>query len=93
MFGELRFTEGLPSGEDVAFVTRMWFSGAPLAFDRTGPAYLENDDATDRVSFTLRSVADDYATRNPPLSRAFRAVERFARERLAQSDRRPLDHH
>ncbi|HOY82394.1 MAG: glycosyltransferase family 2 protein [Microbacteriaceae bacterium] len=61
VFGELRFTEGLPSGEDVAFVTRMWFSGAPLAFDRTGPAYLENDDATDRVSFTLRSVADDFA--------------------------------
>ena len=41
----------------------------------------------------LRSVADDYATRNPPLSRAFRAVERFARERLAQSDWRPLNHH
>lgn len=41
----------------------------------------------------LRSVADDYATTNPPLSRAFRAVERFARERLAGDDWRPLDHH
>ncbi len=41
----------------------------------------------------LRSVADDYATRNPPLSRAFRAIESFARERLAQGDWRPLNHH
>lgn len=41
----------------------------------------------------LRSVADDYAVKNPPLSRAFRAVERYAVERLAHTDWRPLDHH
>lgn len=53
----LRFTPGLEVGEDVEVVTRLWFSGAPLAFDRRGPAYLVEDDAGDRITFVARPVA------------------------------------
>jgi MoaA/NifB/PqqE/SkfB family radical SAM enzyme len=41
----------------------------------------------------MKSVADDYATKNPDISRAFTAVERFARQRLAGGDFRPLGSH
>ena len=41
----------------------------------------------------LRSVADDYALRNPPLSRAFRAAEGYARTRLGGDEFLPLALH
>lgn len=41
----------------------------------------------------LGAVADGFALRNPPLSKGFRAVERFARRRLEGDDFAPLDHH
>gem|GEM_PF-1055202 len=41
----------------------------------------------------LAAVADEFALKNPPLSKAFRAVERFARRRLEGDDFAPLDHH
>lgn len=41
----------------------------------------------------LASVASDFQLKNPPLSRAFRAVERLARERLASGVRDVLEHH
>ena len=53
----LRFTPGLEVGEDVEVVTRLWFSGAPVAFDRRGPAYLVEDDAGDRTTYVTRPVA------------------------------------
>ncbi|WP_309616274.1 glycosyltransferase family A protein, partial [Salinibacterium sp.] len=59
-FGDLRFSEGLPSGEDLAFVTRMWFSGVPLAFDSTGPAYVGHHDEGDRVTSAQRDVSVDF---------------------------------
>jgi hypothetical protein len=59
-FGDLRFTEGLASGEDLGFVTTIWFAGHPLAFDRNGPAYYGHLDEPDRVSFTPRSIASDF---------------------------------
>ena len=55
----LRFTPGLEVGEDVEVVTRLWFSGAPVAFDRRGPAYLVQDDAGDRVTYVSRPVVDE----------------------------------
>lgn len=55
----LRFTPGLEVGEDVEVVTRLWFSGAPIAFDRRGPAYLVQDDAGDRITRVSRPVADE----------------------------------
>lgn len=57
----LRFTLGHEVGEDVAFVTRLWFSGAPIAFDRHGPAYLVQDDAGDRTTYVTRPVAVELA--------------------------------
>jgi MoaA/NifB/PqqE/SkfB family radical SAM enzyme len=41
----------------------------------------------------LGAVADDFALKNPPLAKAFRAVETFARARLAGDDFAPLAHH
>lgn len=55
----LRFTPGLEVGEDVEVVTRLWFSGEPIAFDRRGPAYLVQNDAGDRITHVSRPVADE----------------------------------
>lgn len=52
----LRFTPELEVGEDVEVVTRLWFSGVPIAFDRRGPAYLVQDDAGDRITYVSRDV-------------------------------------
>lgn len=60
-FADLRFTEGLPSGEDLAYSATLWFTGHDIAYDRSGPAYVVNDDATDRVTFSARTVAQDFA--------------------------------
>ena len=60
-FADLRFTEGLPSGEDLAYTATLWFTGQHIAYDMTGPAYLVHDDADDRVTFSSRDVAADFA--------------------------------
>jgi len=60
-FGGLRFTEGLAVGEDIPYVTRLWFSGARVLLDRRGPAYLIGAEATDRVTLAPRPVADELA--------------------------------
>lgn len=60
-FASLRFTPGLPTGEDVGYVTRLWFSGNRISFDRGGPAYLIHDDAEDRVSFAAKPIAQELA--------------------------------
>jgi hypothetical protein len=60
-FGEERFVEGLSSGEDVAYVTAVWFAGERVSFDRHGPAYIVHDDAGDRVSMRTKPVDADLA--------------------------------
>lgn len=60
-FADLRFTEGLPSGEDLAYSAALWFTGHDVAYDMSGPAYIVNDDASDRVTFAPRPVPDDFA--------------------------------
>ncbi|MGH3703140.1 MAG: glycosyltransferase [Agromyces sp.] len=60
-FGELRFTAGLRSGEDLEFTAALWFTGSRLAYDRGGPPYIAHEDAEDRVTETNASVADDFA--------------------------------
>ncbi|WP_309616275.1 glycosyltransferase family A protein [Salinibacterium sp.] len=60
-FGALRFTEGLPSGEDVVFANSIWFSGDRLAHDRFGPAYRGFTDGHDRVTASSRPVSVDFA--------------------------------
>lgn len=59
--GHLRFTEGLPSGEDLAYTLQVWFSGHPIALDGKGPAYRVHHDELDRVSFVPRSIHEDFA--------------------------------
>lgn len=60
-FGRLRFTEGLSSGEDLAYSATLWFTGRCLAYDLHGPGYTLNDDATDRVTTTPRPVSANFA--------------------------------
>ncbi|MBM7830040.1 hypothetical protein JOE59_000745 [Agromyces cerinus] len=56
-FGDVRLEEGMRNGGDIAFVTRLWFADAARSFDRRGPAYVINDDATDRVTFAPKPIA------------------------------------
>lgn len=60
-FGELQFTPGLRSGEDLTYSAALWFLGTNIAYDRTGPAHIMHDDSDDRVSFAKRSVSEDFA--------------------------------
>lgn len=60
-FAELRFTEGVSVGEDVAYVSRVWFSGERLAYARRTPPYLVHADAAERASLSSRPVADELA--------------------------------
>jgi len=59
-FGDLRFTERVAVGEDIPYVSRLWFSPARVVLDR-GPAYVIGDDAEDRVTLVPRPVADELA--------------------------------
>lgn len=59
-FPDLRFTEGLPSGEDLEVTARLWFTGERIAFASTGPGYLVHTDGVDRVTSAGRSVTEDF---------------------------------
>lgn len=59
-FGELRLTEGLPSGEDLAYSLTVWFTADRLTYDLHGPAYVINADAGDRVTSAPRAVSEDF---------------------------------
>lgn len=59
-FGELRLTEGLPSGEDLPYSLTVWFTAERLAYDLHGPAYIVHADAHDRVTSAPRPVAEDF---------------------------------
>jgi len=60
-FGGLRFPTGVPVGEDIPFVTALWFSGARIAYARRGPAYLGHADADDRTSEAPRPIRDEFS--------------------------------
>lgn len=62
----LRLLEGLRVGEDVAFTTRL-YAEARVAYDRTGPAYVIGEDASDRVTYVLRPLRDQLAFAPPML--------------------------
>ncbi|MGM7697399.1 glycosyltransferase [Microbacterium sp. A84] len=57
-FGGLRLTPDLATGEDLAFTTRMWFSGASIVRHRAVGEYLIHD-GEDRVTFTVRPVHEE----------------------------------
>ena len=67
-FPRLRFTEGVRTGEDIAYVTELWFSGLPIAYDRSGPAYRIHADGVDRVTTAAPPIADDLEFLSPLLS-------------------------
>lgn len=61
-FPNLRFAEGIATGEDVPYGLQLWFSGAPIALDRSGPAYFVHDDRNgDRTTLERRAVAEEFA--------------------------------
>lgn len=57
-FGGLRFTEGLATGEDLAYSARIWFSRARIACSAAPAYYLIHDDA-ERVTFSRRPLSED----------------------------------
>ncbi|GAB6857050.1 glycosyltransferase family 2 protein [Microbacterium xylanilyticum] len=60
-FGDLRFTPGLHSGEDLEFTARLWFTGEHIAYARAVAGYVVHEDGTDRVTSAARPVAEDFA--------------------------------
>ena len=60
-FGSLRLTEGVKSGEDLAYSLTVWFTGRAITYDLGGPAYVINDDASDRVTSAARPLEEDFA--------------------------------
>lgn len=60
-FGDLRFAEGLASGEDLAYSATLWITADSVAYDLYGPPYVGHDDVDDRVTSAPRSVDADFA--------------------------------
>lgn len=56
----VELVEGLPVGDDVPYVTRLW-AETRVVVDRSGPAYLVGEEATDRVTLEPRPVARELA--------------------------------
>ncbi|GAA1749469.1 glycosyltransferase family A protein [Agromyces humatus] len=82
-FGAMRFPPNLGSGEDVQYVAGLWFAGANIAFDRSGPAYLVHADSANRVSTHRRPMSVDTAFVGPLLeSTEFSALSPRQREAL-----------
>jgi hypothetical protein len=57
-FGDLRFTEGAPTGEDLAYSARLWFSPANRVRVRGSAEYRIHDDA-ERVTFSRRPLGEE----------------------------------
>lgn len=69
-FGHLRFADGIPTGEDIAFSAAVWFSGAPISFAFGEPGYLVHADQEERVTTTIRSVEAELLWMTHVLDRA-----------------------
>ncbi|MGW9627092.1 glycosyltransferase family 2 protein [Microbacterium sp. NPDC055521] len=61
-FSHIRFSDGLTTGEDIAYGLHVWFSGAAISFARHDPGYIVHDEATvDRVTSPIRDPEDEFA--------------------------------
>lgn len=60
-FGELRLSEGYPTGEDLAYSAEIWFSGHPIVFAGSYAGYLGHRDGDDRVTGELRPLSSELA--------------------------------
>lgn len=58
--GALRFPEKVATGEDQPFAAQLWFAGGTTVFPITAPGYREHHDQDDRVTFTPRSVTEEF---------------------------------
>lgn len=56
---DMRFTAGLPRGEDQAYGLKLWL-GHRVVFDPKSPAYREHADQDDRITHVFGPVADDF---------------------------------
>ncbi|WP_298251554.1 glycosyltransferase family 2 protein [uncultured Arthrobacter sp.] len=52
----LRFTPGLPTGDDQEFTSKLWFGGGRIDYARGAGRYVVGAQAVDRVSFARRPV-------------------------------------
>lgn len=58
---DLRFPEGLLTGEDQSFSARLWFGGRGLRYAAGSPRYVVGADAATRITTTPRPVAEQFA--------------------------------
>lgn len=60
-FAHLRFSEGVPTGEDQPLSAALWFTpGNRVVFPVHAPRYREHDDQADRVTGERRAVREDF---------------------------------
>lgn len=57
--GDWRFPEEVPTGEDILFVTKLWFGDHRIAFAFGSPGYKVHDDQEVRTTTTIRPVSDE----------------------------------
>lgn len=62
----LELTPGARSGGDLEFVSRLWAGGRVVYAD--GPGYVEMPDATDRVTYVMKPVAEEFCWINELLT-------------------------
>jgi hypothetical protein len=72
IFGQVRMTPGLRSGEDVVQGATLWYSGTAISRLRRGPGYLiHDDDPEQRVSTTPKPAAESLLFLDTVLDRSF----------------------
>ena len=77
---KLRFSEGVPTGEDIAFSAQIWFSGARISLAFGTPGYRVHSDQDERATTSDRSLACDMAW----LGATFRLEYGWMRNRKAR---------
>lgn len=55
----LRFTPGLPTGDDQEFTSKLWFGGGRIDYARGAGRYVVGAGASDRVTFVRRPVTTE----------------------------------
>lgn len=59
-FLQVKFAEGLTTGEDQLFAASLWFSGARIVFPQHAPGYVLHDDQSDRVTADVPFVEVEF---------------------------------
>ncbi|RKQ85933.1 glycosyltransferase involved in cell wall biosynthesis [Mycolicibacterium mucogenicum 261Sha1.1M5] len=96
-FPALRFERGVRTGEDISYVTHLWFSGQRVSYDRWGPAYLIHSDGAGRVTTQAPEIGRDLEFLAPLLlGETFRSLRDQQRHallvKLIRSSLIPLVH-